>query len=211
MAGVQLRGVALREADAMIDASAAEKVLQADLANIVRKVKQGKPLSKGERELLARQRAKQGTQVSSAVALAERLGVDRRTLNRWSKEPGFPKRSSEGFDVDAVREWVAANGLKTSRAGELNEEKKRAEIEKIRLEIDIKRGLYIPKEEVVRDLGRYVFTLKTLLQTAATTLAPQIVGLTVPEALELLRKEHHEILRTLSESPWLEPSASSEN
>jgi hypothetical protein len=195
----------------MIDASAAEKVLQADLANIVRKVKGGKPLSKAERELLARQRAKVGTLVPSAIALAERLGVDRRTLNRWAKEPGFPKKNTEGYDVDAVREWVASNGLKTSRASELNEEKKRVEIEKIRLEIDIKKGLYLPKEEVVRDLGRYVFTLKTLLQTAATTLAPQVVGLTVPEALERLRQEHHEILRTLSESAWLDPSASSEN
>jgi hypothetical protein len=67
----------------------AEILLKADLRNLAKKVQQGKTLSVAERNIL--QSALAGQSPSAAefaknqVELAEILGVDRKTIQRWRK------------------------------------------------------------------------------------------------------------------------------
>ncbi len=37
------------------------------------------------------------------------IGVTRQTLTEWAKEPGFPKRKQQGYDVKEVVRWVREN------------------------------------------------------------------------------------------------------
>ena len=42
--------------------------------------------------------------------LAKVFKIDRKTIQRWRKEPGFPKPISNGkWDVHATRTWIKAN------------------------------------------------------------------------------------------------------
>lgn len=95
----------------------ASTLLRADLVNIVKKVKAGKVLNSGERRLL--EQAKDGedttgvAHVKNQTDLADILGITRRQLQTWRKEPGAPKPASNGMhDVQAWRDFQKENGKK---------------------------------------------------------------------------------------------------
>jgi DNA-binding CsgD family transcriptional regulator len=90
----------------------AEILLKADLANLARKVQQGKTLSAAERNLV--QSILGGGDVSTAnyadnqVELAKILNVDRKTIQRYRKLPGNPGARADGrWDVNAWRTFIA--------------------------------------------------------------------------------------------------------
>jgi phage terminase Nu1 subunit (DNA packaging protein) len=101
-----------------ITADIAERLLRADLANIVRKVKSGKTLTAQERRTL--QAASDGDDDATAPAfvknyteLAEILGVTRRTLQDWRKMEGAPQAASNGeHDVAAWQDFQRRIGGK---------------------------------------------------------------------------------------------------
>jgi len=55
--------------------------------------------------------------VGSIRALATAMDLSERKLVAWSKAPGFP-RSREGFDVNAVAEWLLRHKSKELAASE---------------------------------------------------------------------------------------------
>lgn len=138
----------------------AEKILDADFQNIVKKVAGGKTLTVAERALIEARAS--GSKDSTAYAknvveLAGILGVSRRTINHWRKIEGSPKPLANGqHDVSAWREFVRLNGLKGGReAVGANQEALKArrllvDIEERELRLAIKRGDYLHKEEVRR-------------------------------------------------------------
>lgn len=143
-----------------ISQEAADKILSADFANIVQKVKSGKPLSTAERARVQAQAA--GSTETLAVAntiveLAAALGVTRRTINNWRKIPGAPESASNGsHNVSAWRDFVRANSLKGgedsvgARTDALKARKLLAEVEERELRVAVKKGEYLPTEEVRR-------------------------------------------------------------
>ena len=143
-----------------ISQEAADKILSADFANIVQKVKSGKPLSTAERARVQAQAA--GSTETLAVAntvveLAAALGVTRRTINNWRKIPGAPEPASNGsHNVSAWRDFVRANALKGgedsvgARTDALKARKLLAEVEERELRVAVKKGEYLPTEEVRR-------------------------------------------------------------
>jgi hypothetical protein len=86
-------------APAGLTAELAAKIMQADLANIARKVKAGRPLTQGERRLIAEEAGK--APKASEKDLAARWGTVRRTVRRWKKQ-GAPL----GDDA-AMRTWLS--------------------------------------------------------------------------------------------------------
>lgn len=143
-----------------ISQEAVDKILSADFANIVQKVKSGKPLSTAERARVQAQAA--GSTETLAVAntvveLAAALGVTRRTINNWRKIPGAPEPASNGsHNVSAWRDFVRANSLKGgedsvgARTDALKARKLLAEVEERELRVAVKKGEYLPTEEVRR-------------------------------------------------------------
>jgi DNA-binding transcriptional MerR regulator len=140
----------------------ATKILDADFQNIVKKVAGGRTLTVAERALIEARAS--GSTNSTAYAkniveLANILGVTRRTLNHWRKMDGAPKALSNGqYDVSAWREFVRLNGLKGGRElGGANQEALKArrllvDIEERELRLAIRRGDYLHKEEVRRNI-----------------------------------------------------------
>ena len=143
-----------------ISQEAADKILSADFANLVQKVKSGKPLSSAERARVQAQAA--GSTETLAVAntiveLAAALGVTRRTINNWRKIPGAPEPASNGsHNVSAWRDFVRANSLKGgddsvgARTDALKARKLLAEVEERELRVAVKKGEYLPTDEVRR-------------------------------------------------------------
>jgi DNA-binding XRE family transcriptional regulator len=69
--------------------------------------KAGAPIEAGLRELRRALRAEAG--VYDQVALAELLGVEPRTIQKWSREHGLPRRRigrQPVYLLDEVRAWV---------------------------------------------------------------------------------------------------------
>lgn len=144
------------------DEQAAKKVLDKDFENLIRKVASGKTLTTAERALIearASGSSKTTAYAKTIVELAEILAVTRRTINIWKKMEGAPKPLPNGqHDVTAWREFVRLNGLKGSKelAG-ANQEALKArrllvDIEERELRLAIKRGDYLHKEEVRRNI-----------------------------------------------------------
>ena len=140
-----------------ISSEAAEKVLQEDLKNLIRKVAAGKPLTVAERsriESLAAGSNDSVTYAKTLVELSTLLGVTRRTLTTWQKLEGAPKPLSNGlWPVADWREFVRIRGLKGSKVPEGTEEalkarKLLAEVEERELRLGIKRGDFVAVDEV---------------------------------------------------------------
>ena len=94
----------------VLPADVAEKILDADFQNVVRKVAAGKPLTVAERARIESRAA--GSEESLAYAktlveLAAVLGVTRRTLTTWQKMEGAPKSLSNGLWPVADWRWCA--------------------------------------------------------------------------------------------------------
>jgi hypothetical protein len=109
-----------------ISTEAAEKILQADLQNLIHKVAAGKPLTVAERariESRAADSVETMAYTKTLVELAAVLGVSRRTLTNWQKMEGAPKALSNGlWPVADWREFVRIRGLSAGRVPVGNEE-----------------------------------------------------------------------------------------
>jgi hypothetical protein len=144
------------------DEKAAKKVLDKDFENLIRKVGSGKTLTTAERALIearASGSSKTTAYAKTIVELAEILAVTRRTINIWKKMDGAPKPLPNGqHDVTAWREFVRLNGLKGSKElSGVNQEALKArrllvDIEERELRLAIKRGDFLHKEEVRRNI-----------------------------------------------------------
>ncbi|QYY34596.1 hypothetical protein [Ruficoccus sp. ZRK36] len=142
-----------------INSEAAEKVLQKDLENVIKKVAGGKTLTSAERarvEALAAGSQDSTTYAKNLVQLAEILGVTRRTLSSWRKMEGAPAPLPNGeHEVARWREFIRIRGLKGSNdVGHPTEALKArrllVDIEERELRLSIKRGDYLHREDVRR-------------------------------------------------------------
>lgn len=163
----------------------AERILDADFKNIVKKVAGGKTLTVAER---ARVQARaSGCTDSTAYAktvveLANLLGVTRRTIGTWQKLDGAPKPLPNGdFPVSEWREFVRVRGLKTNQPTTTNEEalkarKLLAEVEERELKVGIKKGEFVLLAEVRRDWLTQVGKAIALLRAKFENELPPILS-----------------------------------
>jgi hypothetical protein len=188
----------------------AEKILDADFQNVVRKVAAGKPLTVAERSRIeARAAGSQETlaYAKTLVELAAVLGVTRRTLTAWQKMEGAPKPLSNGlWPVADWREFVRVRGLKTGKTPVGNEEalkarKLLAEVEERELRIAVKKGEYVPLHQVRTEwIGLVAQATSILRAKFENELPPILSGLDATGIQRECRQAIDEVLRSLHES-----------
>ena len=159
----------------------AERVLEANWKNVIRRVSTGKTLNATELALLKARAASNQDTVSTAkdvTDLAVILGVTRQTVHTWLKRKGAPKAQSDGSHVVlAWRQFIEVNGIKgaTQHDSEaLKARKLLAEVEDRELRVALKRGIYVIKGEVEAEWHRRMAVLKNLLYAKLTLELPPL-------------------------------------
>jgi len=189
------------------DEQAARKVLDKEFENLIRKVASGKTLTAAERARIEARAA--GSQDSTAhaknlVELAQLLGVTRRTLTTWRKQPGAPQPEPNGqHDVAAWRAFVRSRGLTGGGEPVHNQEalkarKLLAEIEERELRLAIRQGTVVSIESVREQWITKVGRARSLLESRfLNELPPILSGLDahgIREKLNTALLETYEIL-----------------
>jgi len=136
--------------------------------------------------------------VKTQVDLAEALGVDRRSVNRYMGEAGNPGRASDGrYDLKAWRDWFRAKG--TVKA--VGTEKEELELKILRSEAETKalklaeaRGQMVSLEEAMMVLGGMFSEIRPRLQALKHDLVPKLVGLPVEDAMEKMQSSLNRVL-----------------
>lgn len=193
-----------------ISQETADKILDADFANLVRKVRDGKTLSASERARIQAMASGSGESLSvvnTIVELATILGVTRRTLTNWRKLPGAPQPAPNGsHSVNAWRDFVRANNLKSNQeltgaeSDALKARKLLAEVEERELRVAVKKGEYVLVEDVRRSwltlVGKAIALMRAKFENE---LPPILSGLDAQGIREETGKAIDEVCRILHE------------
>lgn len=188
-----------------LTAEDAEKVLKANYMNCVRKAAGGGTLSAVELNFIEaiRQRDGGGDIEASPLVnarfaknqteLADALGVNRKTIQRWMKRDGHPGTRPDGrYEIPLWKTWARTQGHVFEDAEPVD--KKAAEVkillqrsQLLQIEIDKELKRLMAVEEVRGAFGRMIGECRVAFYSIPGSLAPQVVGLTVPEAEKRLR------------------------
>jgi predicted site-specific integrase-resolvase len=182
----------------------ARALVKADLSNITTKLKAGKPLTRAERDFLHAQVAGSDpasvTFAKNQVELAELLGVERHTIQRWMKIPGNPGSRPDGrLDVGLWRIWAEGAGRKVAGETDVNTLKARLllrQIERVEHMTAVSKRLHVPTADVEMTgarLGAGIRKVITTLHLKAPTLAHRDVEFIEDE----LRRFEDEIIALL--------------
>ena len=144
------------------------------------------------------------------VELAEHLGCDRKSIQRWMKagDAECPGHTSDGrYNVTLWKLWTEKKGKKSS--GRLGKDKGSLELENFRLrneklEIEnmLRRGELMHSDEVCKVLTEMVGAYVTKTRSAKHTLAPAVVGVSLAEATKRIGRELDEALTELALGAW---------
>lgn len=150
----------------------------AQLSDILKKARAGKRLNKEEGEIYEKTTGETAPDTETAPtlqALADRLGVALRTLQRWRK------KYADAPETLSVPQWVAFRNMlagpredENLGARKTRAEAKRAELACEKLELEIKRlkDELVAREEVRRDGAR----LGAIIRAAFAKLEKELVG-----------------------------------
>jgi transposase-like protein len=165
----------------------AERLLSADLKNIVKKVADGKTLSPSELnrvKSIASGSNDTVTHARNVAELAMLLGVSRQTLYQWKKLEGAPEPQSNGLhSVIAWRQFMRDRDLKGGESVQgaseaLKARKLLAEVEQREIRTAILKGDYVPLEQVrvewTTQVGKAIALLRAKFESE---LPPVLSGL----------------------------------
>ena len=192
--------------------------------NVLKKVNEGGKVTSGDLEkatnlLLEDDSADGGietdristpTWAKNQTELASILGVTRKSIQRWRKEPGFPAARSNGnWNVQEVKTWCQEKDKKTDDEDgnakyDLEVRRLEAICESLELKLEIERGNHIHIEEVWQQTAQLVGAIKTKLLQIPSALAPALVAIDdVHEMQARLKETVDDTLRTLAEDEWV--------
>jgi hypothetical protein len=195
-----------RKPNAPLTPEQASLVLRKDVENILRKVSENKTLTAGERKLLESfQHGSDKEYADNAVELAEILGVNRKTISRWRKIDGSPEPRADGrYHIPSWRQFKIEHGREGAEDDEHNprQRKVRLENEKLEVQIAILRKEYVSALDVEKDTGDMINAAKAILLSGPRSLAPQVVGVSIPEAEKILTEWLHRALSSLQQNPF---------
>lgn len=184
------------------------KVEQANIANMLAKLKAGRVLTETEERRLkeyegaARTRPETGaTHASSMDSVAAELGLTARQWATYSKRPGFPPKGAQGWDLAAIAAWKEAN-IKPPATGELaalKAEKIKREIVLADLKIAEQEKKTIPRAAVDELHGRLAQRLRSYLYAKLENeMPPKMAGCDALQHRIYGRELADEIVTTLA-------------
>ena len=189
----------------------ARKLLHKDLANLVKRVHEGKKLTRAERAMLQNLAGMSAghsgpTHARNYVELAEILGVSRQALGHWRRRKDSPKAAANGLhEVSAWLEFMQRHHLKGAESSGTDEEailkarKLLAEVEDRELRVAVRKGLYTPLDQVQQEwttrIGRAVSLLRNKFENE---LPPILSGLDATGIQDECRKAIDEVLGILN-------------
>lgn len=185
----------------------AERLLSADLKNIVRKVSDGKTLGPSELQRVKAIAAGSNDSVTHArnnTELAMLLGISRQTLYQWKKLENAPQPQPNGLhSIIAWRQFIRDRGLKPGEnvagASEaLKARKLLAEVEQREIRTAILKGEYVPLETVrvewTTQVGKAIALLRAKFENE---LPPILSGLDAVAIQEECQRAIDEVCRVL--------------
>jgi hypothetical protein len=143
--------------------------------------------------------------------LAEAIGCDRKSIQRWLKagDPDCPGHTSDGrYNVTLWKLWVESKGKKVRAVGKskdkgtLEIENMRLRNEKLDIENMLRRGELMHVDEVNATLTELVSACVSRIRSMKNTLAPAVVGVSIPEATKRIDVETDEALNELALGDW---------
>jgi transcriptional regulator with XRE-family HTH domain len=201
----------------------ASKLLEGNLTNLGRKVLAGEPLTAAEVNILRDAAAEKGdgpaqrTFAKNQTELAEMLGVSRKTIQRYAKRDDAPAARSDGrLSVREWREYLGRHDV-LGIDEDVSQTEGRARqilLQNKKLEIQIREmeAVLVPTVEVEKSVGEMIGAAKGILLTGPAALAPQVVGVSIPEAETILREWLHDALARLHQNPLgLKPKGKGSN
>lgn len=164
----------------------------------------------GELSELAAAEERLSLWANNQVELAEALGCNRKTIARWlkSRDPDCPGATADGrYNVTLWKLWAAKEGKKpTTRRSDdkldLDRENVRLKNEKLEIENALRRGQLIDVDEACKVVTEMVMGFVKRTRGAKHTLAPQVVGASVPEATKRIGRELEDALNELALGEW---------
>ena len=141
-----------------IDSKLAQKVLDADLANMAKRVNEGKNLTANQRahfmQATGQMPLPKTGLAKNKVELAAILGVARQTIYKWTKLDEAPSPNQDG--THNIADWLAFIKLRNLKGADeeggmaLADRKLLGQCLKIEAELEILKGNWIPKGLVKR-------------------------------------------------------------
>ncbi|MDB4703263.1 hypothetical protein OAF52_01540 [bacterium] len=141
-----------------IDSKLAQKVLDADLANMAKRVNEGKNLTANQRahfmQATGQMPLPETGLAKNKVELAAILGVARQTIYKWTKLDEAPSPNQDG--THNIADWLAFVKMRHLKGADeeggmaLPDRKLLGQCLKIEAELEILKGNWIPKGLVKR-------------------------------------------------------------
>jgi len=173
-----------------------DAIRKKEKANIIKRLEQGHTLTESQRLIIYGNQTETNRYAKNQTELAEFLGVDRKTIQRWRKENNFPTAMADGrWDVIAVRNWRENTRSSTDVSAEdmskAEGEARRVwlQVEKLEHEIEVSKGNFITVEEAKAEISKMCSIARGILLAIPDTVAPLIIGMSAVNAQEKLRKE----------------------
>ena len=187
-----------------------ERIRSLDVRNIRMKVNEGAVLTREQLKRL--EMALPDNEVGEEFAetqdaLATALGIaDRKSIQRWMKEPGCPGKETDGrYNVKSWRLWTQTQNKRTGTKGttyEKQREKSMAlDVRLKEIELEEKMGRVIDREECTTVLLELVTKVTQAMRSLRHSLAPKVVGETVPEANKRIGADIDATLEMLAAIP----------
>lgn len=182
-----------------------DAIRKKEKANILKKLEAGQTLTEAQRLILYGKNTDTSRYAKNQKELAEILGVDRKTIQRWKKEDNFPKPMADNrYDVLAVRDW--REKTRSSSTTQIEDQSKAEgearrvwlQVEKLEHEIEVSKGNYITIAQAQEDVSRMCSVARQILLAIPDTLAPLVIGKSATEAQQLIRKEIDNALSQIS-------------
>ena len=193
-----------------ISEAAAQKILDADLKNIVAKVAGGKPLTSGERALV--QKASEERAIASTVKeLQVLLNLTANQYYKQKKKKGAPI----GLDVQAWRSFLSTAKLEVLNGAPLTPEQihqlkgrllaertARESVERKLKEVKLEReaGSWVPMDAAHDAIVRVLEPINRLLEGIPKAYAMRVNPADADFAEEMLREMVHEIKTQISQA-----------
>ena len=171
----------------MIDAKTKDRIHKANLANVVRKVKAGKPLSKGELDLV--DKSEESVSYDSMGAAAAAMDVPISTL-KWAKRQGAPGFRGSRIIRSELEPWLKTKGGEISAdnpAGLLDKNlwecrRLKLQCEKLERQEKERQKELVPFAEVETWMLNTAEAIKTILRhKLRNELPPKIEGMRAAE------------------------------